>query len=250
MIAAIRAARAAARARCGITAAPIPTTGRVVVDLDATLIGAHSEKEGATPNFKRGFGFHPMLAFVDHGAGGTGEPLAAHAASREGQRQRRRRPDRGARRRAGPAARARCAPGCWCAATPARGSRRSSGTSTDLGLEYSVGVYGPPTRPGRAGGAARSRPGGTRSIADGQPRERRPGRRADPVAAGHLHRAGRPGCGSSPAANAPTPAPSCGSPTTRAGGSPCSPPTPAAAGWPTSRSATGSAPAPRTGSAG
>jgi Transposase DDE domain group 1 len=48
----------------------------VVVDLDATLIGAHSEKEGATPHFKRGFGFHPMLAFVDHGNGGTGEPLA------------------------------------------------------------------------------------------------------------------------------------------------------------------------------
>jgi hypothetical protein len=46
-------------------------------DLDATLVGAHSEKEGATPTFKRGFGFHPMLAFVDHGAGGTGEPLAA-----------------------------------------------------------------------------------------------------------------------------------------------------------------------------
>lgn len=46
------------------------------MDLDATLIGAHSEKEHATPNFKRGFGFHPMLAFVDHGAGGSGEPLA------------------------------------------------------------------------------------------------------------------------------------------------------------------------------
>ena len=46
-----------------------------MVDLDATLVGSHSEKEGATANFKRGFGFHPMLAFVDHGAGGTGEPL-------------------------------------------------------------------------------------------------------------------------------------------------------------------------------
>jgi hypothetical protein len=48
----------------------------VVLDLDATLIGAHSEKEQATSTFKRGFGFHPMLAFVDHGAGGAGEPLA------------------------------------------------------------------------------------------------------------------------------------------------------------------------------
>ena len=56
---------------------PVPAAGEVVVDLDATLIGAHSDKEGATANFKRGYGFHPMMAFVDHGAGGTGEPLAA-----------------------------------------------------------------------------------------------------------------------------------------------------------------------------
>jgi Transposase DDE domain group 1 len=77
VIAAIRAARAAARATVWGHRAPIPATGPVVVDLDATLIGAHSEKEGATPNFKRGFGFHPLLAFIDHGAGGTGEPLVA-----------------------------------------------------------------------------------------------------------------------------------------------------------------------------
>ncbi len=77
VIAAIRAARAAARAAVWGHRSPIPTTGSVVVDLDATLVGAHSEKEGATPNFKRGFGFHPLLAFVDHGAGGTGEPLVA-----------------------------------------------------------------------------------------------------------------------------------------------------------------------------
>ena len=77
VIAAIRGARAAARATVwGHRCAGRATTGPVVIDLDATLVGAHSEKEGATPNFKRGFGFHPMLAFVDHGAGGTGEPLA------------------------------------------------------------------------------------------------------------------------------------------------------------------------------
>jgi hypothetical protein len=76
VIAAIREARAAARATVWGHRAPIPMTGPVIVDLDATLISAHSEKEGATPNFKRGFGFHPMLAFVDHGDGGTGEPLA------------------------------------------------------------------------------------------------------------------------------------------------------------------------------
>jgi Transposase DDE domain group 1 len=76
-IAAMRGARAAARAFVWNHQSPTPAAGQVVVDLDATLIGAHSEKEGATPNFKRGFGFHPMLAFVDHGQGGTGEPLAA-----------------------------------------------------------------------------------------------------------------------------------------------------------------------------
>lgn len=37
---------------------------------------AHSDKEYASPTFKRGFGFHPLLAFADHGADGTGEPLA------------------------------------------------------------------------------------------------------------------------------------------------------------------------------
>jgi hypothetical protein len=37
---------------------------------------AHSEKEFAAPTFKRGFGFHPLWAFLDHGPAGTGEPLA------------------------------------------------------------------------------------------------------------------------------------------------------------------------------
>jgi hypothetical protein len=76
-VSAIRAARAAARARVWSRRQPVPGTGRVVVDLDATLVLAHSEKEGATPTFKRTFGFHPLLAFVDHGVDGTGEPLAA-----------------------------------------------------------------------------------------------------------------------------------------------------------------------------
>lgn len=48
----------------------------LVVDLDATLVTAHSEKEKTAPNFKRGFGFHPLLAFVDHDEHGTGEPLS------------------------------------------------------------------------------------------------------------------------------------------------------------------------------
>jgi hypothetical protein len=44
--------------------------------MDATLVTAHSKKEFAAPTLKRGFGFHPLWAFVDHGQQGTGEPLA------------------------------------------------------------------------------------------------------------------------------------------------------------------------------
>ena len=48
----------------------------IPIDLDATIVIAHSDKEQATPTWKKTFGFHPMTAFVDHGADGTGEPLA------------------------------------------------------------------------------------------------------------------------------------------------------------------------------
>ncbi len=81
-LAAIETARAAARARVWALAgehAPDhqPSADRpLVVDVDATLVTAHSDKEHAAPTFKRGFGFHPIWAFADHGAGGTGEPLA------------------------------------------------------------------------------------------------------------------------------------------------------------------------------
>ena len=78
---AIGAARAAARARVWRLAgehAPnhdLSTAAPLIVDTDATLITAHSDKEQAAPTFKRGFGFHPLWAFADHGADGTGEPL-------------------------------------------------------------------------------------------------------------------------------------------------------------------------------
>ncbi len=48
----------------------------VIIDLDATLVTAHSEKEHAAATYKKGFGFHPLLAFIDHGPGGTGEAAA------------------------------------------------------------------------------------------------------------------------------------------------------------------------------
>jgi hypothetical protein len=81
-LAAIQTARAAARFRAWALAGEhAPDHGRdaaapLVIDVDATLVTAHSEKESAAPTFKRGFGFHPLWAFVDHGPEGTGEPLA------------------------------------------------------------------------------------------------------------------------------------------------------------------------------
>jgi DDE family transposase len=81
-LAAIHTARAAARARAWrLTGNHAPDHGidaaaPLVIDVDATLVTAHSDKEGAAPTFKRGFGHHPLWAFVDHGTDGTGEPLA------------------------------------------------------------------------------------------------------------------------------------------------------------------------------
>ena len=59
-LAAIRGARAAARERAWALAgdaAPGGGGGLVTVDLDATIVIAHSEKEQATPTWKKTFGF-------------------------------------------------------------------------------------------------------------------------------------------------------------------------------------------------
>jgi hypothetical protein len=80
-LAAIDHARAAARARVWRLAgdqAPdhgIDAADPLIIDLDATLVTSHSDKEQAKPTFKKGYGFHPLCAFLDHGADGTGEPL-------------------------------------------------------------------------------------------------------------------------------------------------------------------------------
>ena len=64
------AARARARARVwAFGMAP----KRVTLDFDSTLVEVESEhKEGAAPNWKHGFGFHPLLVYLDQ----TGEALA------------------------------------------------------------------------------------------------------------------------------------------------------------------------------
>ncbi|MFG1954878.1 IS1380 family transposase [Micromonospora sp. NPDC048830] len=46
--------------------------GVVVLDVDSTIVIAHSDKDGAAPTYKHSFGFHPMLVTCDN----TGEMLA------------------------------------------------------------------------------------------------------------------------------------------------------------------------------
>ena len=70
MLEALRAAHERARERFWeLHGAPESLT----IDVDATLITAHSEKEGAAGNYKGGYGFHPLHAYGDE----TREALGA-----------------------------------------------------------------------------------------------------------------------------------------------------------------------------
>jgi hypothetical protein len=70
LLARVRAARAEARARVWDAGARPET---ITLNIDATLLTAHSEKELAAGNYKHGYGFHPLGCWLDE----TGEPLAA-----------------------------------------------------------------------------------------------------------------------------------------------------------------------------
>lgn len=80
----LRAARAVARERawmqrteasgrpvaaCRVAGVELPG---LVLDVDASCVDCHSEKQGAAPTFKGGFGYHPILVFLDN----THEALA------------------------------------------------------------------------------------------------------------------------------------------------------------------------------
>jgi hypothetical protein len=81
----VAAARAAAREvvwaqRAEVTGAPVPAATAagvdlpgLVIDVDASIVECHSEKESAAATFKSSFGYHPILAFLDN----SGEFLAA-----------------------------------------------------------------------------------------------------------------------------------------------------------------------------
>jgi hypothetical protein len=83
-LAAVAAARAAAREvvwaqRAEVIGAAVPPASAagvelpgLVIDVDASIVVCHSEKEQAAATFKSSFGYHPLLAFLDN----SGEFLA------------------------------------------------------------------------------------------------------------------------------------------------------------------------------
>jgi hypothetical protein len=74
---AILAARAAARERAWAAGAGPDLTGLIQIDCDATVTISHSEeKENAAKTWKRTFGHHPLLAFLDRPEVSGGEALA------------------------------------------------------------------------------------------------------------------------------------------------------------------------------
>lgn len=66
----VRAARAASRSRAWDAGA---RPDAVTLNIDATLLTAHSDKQQAAGNYKHGYGFHPICCYLDE----TGEALAA-----------------------------------------------------------------------------------------------------------------------------------------------------------------------------
>lgn len=68
--------RAAARERAWAAGAGPDLTTGLVIDIDATITIAHSEKENAAKTWKKTFGFHSLLAYLDRPDVAGGEALA------------------------------------------------------------------------------------------------------------------------------------------------------------------------------
>jgi hypothetical protein len=111
-LAAINGARAAARARVWALAgedAPdhnVDAAAPLVIDIDATLVTSHSEKEQAAPTFNRGFGASSAVRVPRPRARGQRGTPGGDAAGRQRRLQHRRRPHRRRPAGAGAAARA------------------------------------------------------------------------------------------------------------------------------------------------
>jgi DDE family transposase len=72
----VRDARAVARARAWAAGAGPDLSQELCLDFDATITIAHSEKENAAATWKRTFGFHSLLCFLDRPEVAGGEGLA------------------------------------------------------------------------------------------------------------------------------------------------------------------------------
>lgn len=72
----VREARAVARERAWAAGAGPDLGQELRIDFDATITVAHSDKENAAATWKRTFGFHPLLAFLDRPEIAGGEALA------------------------------------------------------------------------------------------------------------------------------------------------------------------------------
>jgi Transposase DDE domain group 1 len=105
-----------------LTVAGKTLTGWLVIDMDATLVTAHSDKQGAAPTYKKGFGFHPLGAWLANTReclamllrpGNAGSNTVSDHIEVLAGRSRRFRPA--------------CGPGCWSASTgPGRAMSSSS----------------------------------------------------------------------------------------------------------------------------
>jgi hypothetical protein len=76
-----------------VTGAPVPAAvvagvelPGLVVDVDASIVVCHSEKESAATTFKSTFGYHPILAFPGQQRGVPGRAAAAGQCRREHRR--------------------------------------------------------------------------------------------------------------------------------------------------------------------
>ncbi len=72
----LREGRAAARAAAWAAGAAPDLSEDLHLDFDATIVIAHSDKEHAEPTWKRTFGFHPLVCFLDRPEIASGEALA------------------------------------------------------------------------------------------------------------------------------------------------------------------------------
>jgi hypothetical protein len=75
-LARLQTVRAAARERAWAAGAGPDLAAGLTIDIDATITIAHSEKENAASTWKKTFGFHPLLAYLDRPDVSGGEGLA------------------------------------------------------------------------------------------------------------------------------------------------------------------------------